>query len=132
MLVHKCGWFKLVGFIADFLPFHINLALQSGYLYNQFMLNIVSNTVPRGGELNYLPTGAIFCWKLVLRAFHYVAYQHSLCGKVRWVKKKKKKKLADTQLVSTWLHNHAEPSGLNPSCSETSGSILLTSVGRSE
>lgn len=42
MLVHKCEWFKLVGFIADSLCFHINLALQSGYPYNQFMLDIFS------------------------------------------------------------------------------------------
>lgn len=127
MLVYKCGWFKLVGFITDFLPFHINLALQSGYLYNQFMPNIVSNTVPGGGELNYLPTRAIFYWKLVLHALHCVAYQHSLCGKVRQVRSEQ----THTQLVSTRLHNHAEPSGLNLSHSETSGSILLTSVGRS-
>lgn len=40
MLVHKCEWFKLVGFIADSLCFRINLALQSAYLYNQFVVDI--------------------------------------------------------------------------------------------
>lgn len=37
--VHKCEGFKLVGFIADSLRLQINLALQSGYLYNQFRLD---------------------------------------------------------------------------------------------
>lgn len=40
--VHKCEGFKLVGFIADSLRLHINLALQSGYLYNQFKLDFFS------------------------------------------------------------------------------------------
>ena len=42
--VHKCEGFKLVGFIADSLRLHINLALQSGYLYNQFRLNFFPPT----------------------------------------------------------------------------------------
>ena len=92
MLVHKCEWFKLVGFIADPLCFHINLALQSGYLYNQFMLDIFSNTmlVGRRGLTNYLNTKGLFYKRshftcLLLRGWPILAvWQGKREKKRRW------------------------------------------------
>lgn len=91
MLVHKCEWFKLVGFIADSLCFHINLALQSAYLYNQFMLNIFSNTMLAGrrGLTNYLHTKGLFYKRshftcLLLRGWLILLAQQGKRKKKKW------------------------------------------------
>lgn len=92
MLVHKCEWFKLVGFIANSLCFRINLALQSGYLYNQFMLGIFSNTMLGGrrGWTNYLHTKGLFYKRshftcLLLRGWLILlAWQGKRKKKWRW------------------------------------------------